>query len=214
MTRTTAPHVGAARRPAVTSAARHIDRRTLRSWASRQTVPADTDLAVGWVPMRRFAFAAVLLPAASAFLAGGCWMKTGERPLNRSDEDRVNRIARLDLRPGHTTADEVRRVLGPPTYQGADGHFVAYYWESVSTWLFKRTNIDAGNFELDKQRRWDRRLLVMQFDENGVLRRHRTRRVQDDVIPSDAVGAVAANWGIAAEVRSGQPATSQASTIP
>jgi hypothetical protein len=121
-------------------------------------------------------------------------MKTGERPVNAGDRDRIFRLSRLDPRPGHTTVEEVRRVLGPPNYTDDGGRFVAYYWETTSMWLLKRTNIDLDNWEADKQKRWDRRLLVLEFDDKGVLLRHRSRRVQSDVIPSDAFDAVVARW--------------------
>jgi hypothetical protein len=137
--------------------------------------------------------------------AAGCRWREYERPVARRDRALQYPLSRLSLRDGQTGADEVWRILGPPHYRSDDGAFAGYFWDVGTHW--------AGTPGIQPDdRTLERYVLAMQFDGAGVLRRHRRRRMDGSVVPSDAVESIAREWGVASPVRTAAEAARSPAT--
>jgi hypothetical protein len=130
--------------------------------------------------------------------AGGCNWRY-EFPETAFAEVRDERCARalsvLRPRVGHTTEDEVRRVLGAPEYTAGDGSFFGYVIEYFHApggpewYLVEDDEPDCPDYtEILRD------MVVMQFRPDGVLQRYRLKRVPDDAIPGEYFERVADRW--------------------
>ena len=110
------------------------------------------------------------------------------------DAERERVLSALRPRAGYTSADDVRRALGPPDYMSDDQAFFGYLLEHFR---------DPGGLELYEGQKpkgatyseVSRALLVMRFGPDGVLRRYRSRHIPEDAVPSERFMQIAARWG-------------------
>ena len=136
--------------------------------------------------------------------AGGChgrWINGSITPVEERDQQRLERLEWLAPRVGRTTTDQVQKTLGPPDYATDDRLFWGYcieVYEIDEGWhWFIGSEPDNEEEEEDEEAELvylNRRLVVMQFDPTGVLRRQRRRRVPADHVPSDEFAAVSDRW--------------------
>jgi outer membrane protein assembly factor BamE (lipoprotein component of BamABCDE complex) len=116
-----------------------------------------------------------------AFLSGCVFIPMFDMPINgtRNAAKHVGDAkSKKPLRVGAATREDVRRILGPPTLAKRDGSSVAYRW-SVLEWIV----VACGS-----QDQRGNRMLVLDFDDTGILRAFRIEKASDDPIrPKDKI---------------------------
>jgi len=139
-----------------------------------------------------------ILPTLAAV---SCKSLSYREPLTARDQRRAVLEPRVTLLDGRTTAVETRRAFGPPDYWSEDGALEAYFSEAFA--YFGGTPGDQP----DSDRRYERWLLLLKFDRDGVLERHRLHRIHKRAITPAVLDRYARNWDVTAPLHAMQPDT-------
>lgn len=126
-----------------------------------------------------------------ALIGGGLWALSGCFPVpafNGAVDGTIDASkqvgsarSRRPLRVGQVTADDVRRVLGEPYAESADGRRVAYGWSVRSGYVVAPLCLQAHPLT-------GQRTLVLTFGADGRLTKYETLRRNEPVL---AFGAMA-----------------------
>ena len=138
-------------------------------------------------PMRRLTAGLLLaLPLLACGLLG-CGSGRRPAPFEERDHVRLTVLKELRHRPGHRTAEQVRQALGTPDYvDEEDGLYYGYCIEYSKS--------RDGPLGHDDEESIAPRVVVMQFDNGGILRRVRRRKVPERSTPGDEFAAVVRRW--------------------
>jgi hypothetical protein len=114
-------------------------------------------------------------------------------PAASRDQKRIEALSVAHLSEGKTAADDVLRLLGPPDYETDDQRIISYlvehYQAPGGVEVYDGTKPNGPAYT-----RVQRKLVIMQFGPDGILRRHKSRRIPEDAIPSEAFRSISERW--------------------